>query len=196
MQKTAWLIFDLGGVLFDFHGVAGISKLTGWAQEAAHEALVNSPAVHALETGENGPEKFGEQFAEELGVSISSPDMVEIWASWLAGPKPGSLELLGALREQGPIACLTNNNSIHWALLGMRHNVDKLFDKCFLSQEIGFHKPDRRIFEHVVADLGLRPTEITYFDDRLDIVNSAMACGLNAHQVTSPEQIRAVIGED
>jgi len=196
MQEKAWLIFDLGGVLFDFHGTVGVSNLTGLSTDAAHELLVTSKAVHALETGEIGPETFGQRFAEELGVSLSSTDMVEEWVNWLAGPKPGSIELLAMLRDKGPIACLTNNNSIHWARLSTLYDTDKLFDRCYLSHEIGLHKPDPRIFRHVVEDLGTRPTEITYFDDRADIVKSAIACGLNAHQVTGPEDIRAVIGRE
>lgn len=193
MEKAAWLVFDLGGVLFDFHGVAGVSELTGWSQDAAHDVFVRSHALHAFETGEINTETFGHQFAKELGVSISSPEMVELWASWEAGPKPGAIELLASIREQGPIACLTNNNAIHWAQLCTLYDAHGLFDKCFLSHEIGLMKPDPRLFEHVAADLGAPPTEITYFDDRLDIVRSAAAYGFNAHQVSSPEDINAVL---
>jgi hypothetical protein len=58
MRKTARLVFDIGGVLFDFRGVAGISGLTGLSKDAAHDALVNSRAVHELETGEIDAEAF------------------------------------------------------------------------------------------------------------------------------------------
>ncbi len=194
LRETAWLVFDLGGVLFDFHGVAGVAGLTGISQDAAHEVFVTSRAVQAFEIGEIDSEEFGRQFAVELGVSLSSPDMLDLWASWEAGPKPGAIELLASLREKWPIAFLTNNNAIHWARLSTLYDAYGLFDKCYLSQEIGLHKPDPRIFEHVVADLGTHATAITYFDDRLDIIDSALAYGFKAHQVSSPEDIRAVLG--
>jgi putative hydrolase of the HAD superfamily len=193
MQETAWLVFDLGGVLFDFHGVAGVSDLTGSSQDAAHELLVKSRAVQALETGEIDAELFGQQFSEELGVSISSSDMIELWASWETGPKPGAIELLKSLREQNPIACLSNNNAINWAKLCTHFDANHLFDKCYLSHEIGLQKPDPKLFEHVVTDLDTPPKKITYFDDRLDIIESATAFGFSAHQVSSPEDIRAVL---
>lgn len=193
MREAAWLVFDLGGVLFDFDGVAGVAGLTGMSQDEAHGAIVASHAVHALETGEIGAEAFGRQFAAELGVSLSSAEMVELWASWEAGPKPGSVQLLASLRDRHRIACLTNNNAIHWSRLCTLHNAHRLFHKCYVSHEIGLMKPDPRLFEHVVADLGTPATEIIYFDDRLDIVEAAEAFGLNAHQVTNPEHIRAVL---
>ncbi len=195
MPEPAWLVFDLGGVLFDFDGAAGVSELTGMSATAAHDALVGSAAVRALETGEIDAPAFGQRFADELGLPLSAGEMVEIWASWEAGPKPGAVELLAGLRQRIPVACLTNNNAIHWHRLSTRYDADSLFDRCYLSHEIGLHKPDPRIFHHVVVDLAARPAEIVYFDDRDDIVESAAACGLNAHQVAGPDDIRAVLAD-
>lgn len=194
MQEMNWLVFDLGGVLFDFDGAAGVAELTGMLHDEAHETLVNSPALHALETGEISPEIFGRQFAEELGVSISSTKMVELWASWEAGPKSGAVELLASLRDQHSIACLTNNNAIHWERLSTHYGIRELFQRCYLSHEIGLMKPDPRIFKHVIEDLDTSAAAITYFDDRRDIIDAALACGLNAHQVSGPGDIRAVLG--
>jgi putative hydrolase of the HAD superfamily len=194
MQEMGWLVFDLGGVLFDFDGAAGVAELTGMPQDEAHETLVNSSALHALETGEISPEIFGRQFAEELGVSISSTQMLELWASWEAGPKPGSIELLASLGDQHSIACLTNNNVIHWERLSTHYGVLELFQRRYLSHEIGLMKPDPSIFEHVIEDLDSSAAAITYFDDRRDIVDAALACGLNAHQVSGPRDIRVVLG--
>ena len=48
-QDAAWLVFDLGGVLFNATGTEGVADLTGMSPDAAHDALVASPAVYALE---------------------------------------------------------------------------------------------------------------------------------------------------
>ena len=137
-------------------------------------------------TGKIGAEEFGRQFAQELGVSISPAEMVDLWASWEAGPKPGANELLASLRDQSQLACLTNNNPIHWSRLCSRHNAHRLFHKCYVSHEIGLMKPDPRLFDHVVADLETKASDIVYFDDRQDIVEAARGFGLNAHQVFRP----------
>ncbi|MEO1160949.1 MAG: HAD family phosphatase, partial [Pseudomonadota bacterium] len=160
-----WLVFDLGGVLFDFDGVAGVAELTGMPRDEAHDTLINSRALHGLETGKTSSEVFSRQFAEEIGVSISPAEMLELWASWEAGPKPGAVELLASLRDRHSIACLTNNNPIHWERLSTHYGIQGLFQKCYLSHEIGLMKPDPRIFEHVIEDLDTSAAAITYFDD-------------------------------
>ena len=116
-QDAAWLVFDLGGVLFNANGVAGVAGLTGMSHDAAPRVLVTSSAVHALETGRIDADAFGRRFAEELGLSISPADMVDLWASWEDGPKPGAVQLLNALRDRNRLACLTNNNPVHWSRL-------------------------------------------------------------------------------
>lgn len=192
-QRTDWLVFDLGGVLFDFHGVAGISELTGLTPDAAHRVFVTSAVVHAFETGQIEAAEFGSRFAAELGISMNADDMLAEFASWEAGPKPGAIEMLASLKGLGPIACLTNNNPVHWGRLSARDDIKNLFDRCYTSHEIGLHKPDPQIFAYVAADLRVPANAITYFDDRLDIVDSAKAFGFKAHQATSPQEIQTVL---
>ena len=189
-----WLVFDLGGVLFDFEGVTGVSAITGLTTDAAHQALVSSDAIRDLETGRIADHDFGKRFAEELGVSLTSDEMLALWSSWEAGPKPGAIPLLKQLNRRGNLACLTNNNAIHWKRLSTEYSVHTFFDRCFLSHEIGLHKPDPRIFRHLISELNVEPAEITYFDDREDIVVSAKNCGLNAYQAISPQEIEDLLG--
>ncbi len=193
MAKISWMVFDLGGVLFDFYGAAEIARLLDLTESAAQEVLVRSRAVEDFETGRIDPSSFAQRFAGELGLSVTADRMLELWASWEGGPKPGAVSLLESLRKQGPIACLTNNNRIHWERLSTRYGAESLFDRCYLSHEIGLQKPDPRLFEHLTADLGTPAREIVYFDDRADIVEAAEAFGLAAHQATCPDDIRAIL---
>ena len=193
MTRRSWTVFDLGGVLFEFAGTFEVATLLGVSHAAAHDALVKSLAVKAFETGRIDAERFAEDFAAELGLAISGSQMLEMWADWERGPKPGALSLLRAFKASGPIACLTNNNAIHWDRLTSRHQADTLFDKCYVSHEIGLHKPDSRLFQHVTDDLAVRPEEIVYFDDRADIVDAAQAFGFVAHRATSPAEIKAIL---
>ena len=50
----------------------------------------------------------------------------------------------------------------------------------FLSTEMGLHKPDRVIFERVLADLGCAPAEALFTDDKLDNAAGARAAGMHA----------------
>ena len=192
-MSIKWLVFDLGGVLFDFDGVAGVAAIAGLSVEAAHNALISSTAIRDLETGAIEPRVFGLRFAAELGVPHTSDEMLSLWASWEAGPKPGTIQLLKQLGGQSNLACLTNNNAIHWERLSNEYAAHTFFDRCFLSHEIGLHKPDPRIFEHLISELNVHPGEIIYFDDRDDIVVAAKSSGLDAYQATSPQEIEELL---
>ena len=56
-------------------------------------------------------------------------------------------------------------------------------EKDYFSDEIGAVKPDRKIFEHVVADLGAPPERIFFFDDTFVNVRAARNVGLTAFEV-------------
>lgn len=193
MSRGSWTIFDLGGVLFEFDGTVEIAKLLDSSLASAHALLVKSRAVEAFETGRIDATRFAEDFAAELGLAVTADEMLDIWAAWERGPKPGAIGLLKSLKKTGPIACLTNNNAIHWERLTSRHQAEVLFDKCYASHEIGLHKPDLRLFQYVTDDLGVGPEEIVYFDDRADIIEAAKAFGFVAHQATSPAEIRSIL---
>ena len=70
-----------------------------------------------------------------------------------------------------------------------------IFDKLFLSYEIGLIKPDDEIFKYVINEIGDDPKNMCFFDDKLDNVNAAKNNGINAIQTignTLAESIEAM----
>ena len=56
--------------------------------------------------------------------------------------------------------------------------LDELFDVVIDSSEVGMRKPDPRIFERVLADLGgIEPTRAVFLDDYAGNVSAAEALG-------------------
>ena len=54
-QQELWLVFDLGGVLFDFHGIQGLAEITGRSDDTIHASLKHSPACRLFESGRIAP---------------------------------------------------------------------------------------------------------------------------------------------
>jgi FMN phosphatase YigB (HAD superfamily) len=52
-----------------------------------------------------------------------------------------------------------------------------------VSHEIGARKPEPAAFRSVVADMGLAPDRVLFFDDSAENVAGARACGLRAVDV-------------
>jgi putative hydrolase of the HAD superfamily len=190
---SKWLLFDLGGVLMQFRGIYGLAEMTGHSTAHVHDLLLHSDAVQTFQQGRSTAKEFGVAMVVELELSTEPADFLHQWTEWEDGPMDGTLELLDQLAQNNNIACLSNTNILHWDRLKSRYGLNHRFLKRYVSHEIGLSKPDPRFFEHVTDDLGVRPGEITYFDDNAEIIEAALAFGFDAHRVDSPAAIKAVL---
>ena len=57
------------------------------------------------------------------------------------------------------------------------------YDEFYKSYEIGHNKPDKEIYEYVINDLGVNPSDIVFFDDRMENVEGAKELEIDARCV-------------
>ncbi len=191
------LIFDLGGVLVGFDGIGPLVRLSRGRldTEGARRFWIESPWVRTLETGKCSPLEFARGVTSDAGFDISAEDFLQQFASWEKGYLPGALEILQALKGRIPLACLSNNNEMHWGILQRRYQVGSCFDHLFLSHKIGMMKPDRGIYEYVLQNLAMAAGEVIFFDDNPACVRGAVDAGIRAIQVNGPLQVRKALQE-
>jgi HAD superfamily hydrolase (TIGR01509 family) len=87
--------------------------------------------------------------------------------------------LIKKIRKTYNVACLTNTEP-EIAKINRQTGLFNLFDKSYLSTEIGDMKPNPRIYKKVINDLKTRPSEIIYIDDRIENVKAGRRQGLNS----------------
>jgi putative hydrolase of the HAD superfamily len=189
------LLLDLGGVLVEFDGIAPLLALSGGAltREQARQFWILSNAVRRFETGRCSGEEFAAAAVAELRLDIAPGVFLRQFISWDRGPLPGALELLDLLKPRFLVACLSNNNDLHWRRLCENTTLPAKFDRCYLSHEIGHMKPDRAAFDHVVRDLGVAPGRILFLDDNPECVEGARAAGLAACRACGVEGVRGAL---
>lgn len=59
---------------------------------------------------------------------------------------------------------------------------DEVFENLFFSYEVGFHKPDPRYFETVLAGLGIAGEQAFFVDDKVENVEAARSVGIVAER--------------
>jgi len=189
------ILFDLGGVLVEWNGTEELSTLAGldFSREDAARFWLHSPAVRKFESGLCNPEEFGRQAVAELQLGITPDEWLSLFVSWDRGPLPGAVELLTELSATHELGCLSNNNQLHWSRICEKHEFGRFFRRQYLSHEIGLCKPDPRIFEFVLDDLGLPPGTVFYLDDSPEIVKSALELGIQAVRAKGVEEVRGVL---
>ena len=81
---------------------------------------------------------------------------------------PGVREALTELRGMGlRMAVVTNGSSSAQRGKIARFGIDDFFEQLFIDSEVGYSKPDPRIFEHALRAMNLRPDEVWMTGDNL-----------------------------
>jgi HAD superfamily hydrolase (TIGR01509 family) len=61
-----------------------------------------------------------------------------------------------------------------------RYEFMRQFDRRFASQIVGYAKPDPEIYKTVASQLGVRPDQILFFDDKPENISAAERLGWHA----------------
>lgn len=188
------VVFDLGGVLAEVSGVPSLRAMAGIdSDEELWQRWLTCEWVRSFERGGCTAEEFAAGVVADWGLGIEPGEFLDQFEGWVNRPFDGAEELVSAVAERCTAGCLSNMNAVHWDATISHWPLVKRLDHVLLSYQLGTVKPDREIYEKVVATLDLSPAEILFVDDNLINVDGARAVGLQAHQVRGVAEARAAI---
>lgn len=140
---------------------------------------------HLAESGKISDEDFYNGIIKEYNLNISLDEIRKIYLKSDGDFNPEALDLLKKIKSKGyKIYILSDLKETDFGDFQEHVSVD-LYDKFYKSYEIGYTKPDREIFEYVINDLGIDPSNILFFDDKEENVNGAKEVGIDARLVNS-----------
>lgn len=188
------MLFDLGRVLVDFdhaRSAQRIANFCGKTPRQIYDLFFESRATIDFEAGKISPQEFYSQVKQLLDLKLSYDSFVPIWNDiFFLSPKNRSVfGLVNSLRSNYKTALLSNINILHYEYLKNSFPVFGVFDEIFLSYQLGCIKPDKEIYNSVIAQLKVAPEEIFYTDDRPELIESAKALGLRGHVFTNFAQL-------
>jgi HAD superfamily hydrolase (TIGR01509 family) len=94
---------------------------------------------------------------------------------------PGSRDLLARLRKEAGTGIITNGFRILQEEKIAICGISPLIDILVISEEAGYQKPDKRIFESALKLAGTDPAESLYVGDSWNVdILPASACGMKA----------------
>ncbi len=192
--ETRFVLFDLGGVLIKLGGVDAFGELIGITDhDEVWRLWLTSPWVRRYERGRCTRQEFAAGVIAENRIDRPPEVFLRMFGDWPKGLMPGAVELVRGLARGITPACLSNTNEMHWNEQKHAEILHELFEQRFLSHEIGLIKPDREIFDHVVSELGCRPSEVLFLNDNQLNVQGALAAGLDAHRAIGVEGSRELL---
>jgi len=197
------IIFDYGNVIFmlDF-----LKSQKAWEEIGINNSnefyghRVQDPIFTAFEDGSATAGEFREYIRQKIGnPKLTDAQIDNAWNGLLVGIPAGNHELLLDLKPKYRTFLLSNINPIHYDYImdyldkefGYKGN-EHLFEKVYYSHLVGKRKPNAEIFEQVLNENYLDPTETLFIDDSPQHIATAAKLGINTYLMTSPDNIQAL----
>ena len=176
MNSTSTLIFDLVGVIINLKSGQDWQeqdRLRNFHPEPLHQ-LQQQHFFHDFETGKIASADFVRQLKSiALKKDVSDETIIRHWNSILKDIPLHRVELMQQLKQRYRLVLLSNTNSIHvesfQRYMQQQFGEDILranFHTIYYSQEIGLRKPNKEIYEFVLQEQGIIPSETIFFDDK------------------------------
>jgi HAD superfamily hydrolase (TIGR01509 family) len=187
------IIFDLGNVVFEVinrNAFRYWAQVTPFPEEYFAELHMPDLVFHQFERGELTPVQFYEALIKYKKVDLSFEDFSKGWNSVFGEVYPEVHAALQRITDSIFLTALTNTNELHYKVWSNKYaETLKLFNRIFISCQLGFRKPEERAFRHVSKTFNMKPHEILYFDDVAENIEKAGALGMHAVQVYNPTDV-------
>lgn len=189
------VVFDYGMVLTDkpdADAYATLLRITGLPEDR-FEPLYWADR-HAYDEGKLTGLEFWQKLilAAKLNLSPETVQELNHWdARMWTTENPVMLAWQLELKKHGFLTAILSNMGDN-VLENMKREFDWLprFDVLVWSYQLRMAKPDPAIYHHVLDELGVRPEEALFLDDKLVNIEAAQAVGMQAIQFTNVEKLR------
>jgi putative hydrolase of the HAD superfamily len=191
-------------VVFDYGEVISVTPSeadrTALREIAGGDAEQFWPAYwrhrNALDQGTLSIQQYWRGIERELGESWEDATIHRLWLadfrSWLSIDHD-TLQVLLDLKAGGTRLALLSNAGRDFGSYFRHGTLGDLFEKVFVSGELGAVKPSAEIFEHVMSELGVTPQRMVFIDNKPENVAGAQALGIAGHVYTSAGDLRAYL---
>ena len=192
------LIFDWGGVLSVSQHQEAVNRFSDLGVPHAETYFIEGQnwgdIFGQVEEGTITIADFLKQVSTLCQKEITFEQIAYAWWGFFSHLPQGLLKQLEAWKEEGyRIYMLTNNNPFMMSYIRSEGFAPEgkpfytYFDKLYVSCEIGLSKPSKEIYQYVLNDEGLDPSETIFVDDRKQNLIGAKAVGMHTFFVENSE---------
>ena len=160
------IIFDAGGVVF-LDRIEAVDRKISEALGISYNdfADLKKPVYNGLLAGKLSVEEFAVNVQNHFRLGF---DVLPAWKKTyleVMSINTELLELVKKLKKNYKVAIISNAPKLH-AELNNQRGAYSLFEPAIISCNVGFVKPDRKIFEIALQKLALKAEECIFIDDR------------------------------
>ena len=192
------IFFDLGNVILPFNHFPIAEKLSRCSQQKEFQDPqktfsylfdLQDGVINSFDKGKVTPEAFFRSLKETLRLSIPFETFKPIWNEIFTE----DLEVSGIIRSlkgKWRLGLLSNTDPLHFNYILSAFPIVRILDKWILSYEVGFKKPDLRIFQKAIEWASVEPGKILFIDDTRGHVEAAATLGIQGIHFTSAQKLK------
>ena len=192
MSRHSVVVFDLGGVLFDWDPRYLYRKLL------PDEDAVEDFLATVCTPDWNAKQDLGRSVADAVAeLHALHPDKIDLinayyerWNEAIGSTIEGTVRLLDRLhRARCPaLYALTNWPADTFPAARRRYEFLARFSDIIVSGEVKLGKPDPQVFELMFQRCGFNPENSVFIDDLIENIEVARSLGMHGIHFRSPRQ--------
>ena len=181
------ILFDLGGVLYHIDYSITIKAFEKLGIKNFHKHFSKQQQNNLFDRLETG-KISNTDFIKEMKILLPNctrEEIINAWNGLLIGIPQENIQLLKDLSKKYRLFLLSNTNLIHInrinKLLHKEYNLkslEPLFDKIYLSHQIGMRKPNTKTFKWVLRDAKILAHETLFIEDSIQHIKGANKVGI------------------
>lgn len=188
------IVFDFGGVYFTDNVLELAQKLSKEIGVQIEEFVkVLKTILPDYEKGRISEQEFWDKGLKMLNKSCNIQKLHDIAIEHFK-PIKETAYLIEKLKKNYKIGMLSNQTN--WAdELNFKYNFFHHFDPLIISKNVGFKKPEQRIYEILIEKAKCKPEEIVFIDDSESHGDVPKKLGINFIHYKSSEQLEEKLKE-
>ncbi|MGM0432641.1 MAG: HAD family hydrolase [Spirochaetota bacterium] len=183
----ALYVFDLGGVLLD--GINVCERIQGILGEEFGDHYHRY--IDALMAGSMENETFWKLFREKTGKQVREDYLDSCFKPIL---NPETAQVIKHLRNQGSRVVYGSNTFASHFTIMQEMGVLDLFDGGYASHSLGIEKPRIGFYQAILHAEGVEGKDVFFCDDRMENIEGARSCGIDAVLFTDARSLGEYIG--
>lgn len=192
------IIFDLGGVIINLDMLKTIRLFESLGIPhfaATYNQFAQTEVFDWFDKGHITEEEFFNSIRHTFHLKQSTDQLVSAWNAMLLDIPGHRLKQLKWYKSKYRTFLLSNTNETHIQsferYLQQAHQLENLsvfFEKDYYSCRMGMRKPDTDMFEFVLRENDLDPSETVFIDDTINHISGAASVGLHTIHLPKGEE--------
>ena len=184
MKKIDTVYFDAGNVLIAFDHLRAFRQIGTLCDKSVDEVkeFYMGKSIHLdYECGKITTAELQQKFEEFSGKKLQREELA-LAASDIFFEISGMTDLVQQVIKSGvKVAIISNTCEIHWQQATAEHPIINLIQPQILSHEVGYLKPDERIYRDAFAATDSDPKSCLFIDDLQENIDAAEKLGITGH---------------